>query len=176
MKSIGVSILLLMFSAQATQAQEINISKPSFIEAAVFFLSGREADQEKPWLKAVPLSESAMSIPGVHVEQDKERPCVVYAEETGPPYRVERFDFALFPGPRSAKISHDGFPVFALRDEAHCAAVRAKDGQFKAKSFHCEATMILGGPDTYRRLLALQYIRDNFCMGLAEPTLSEKPY
>jgi hypothetical protein len=176
MKVARVLILFLMFLPQAMQAQEIEISKPPFIEAAVFFLSGREAGQEKPWLKAVPLSASAMLLPGVRIEQDKEHPCVVYAEQTGPSYGVERFDFALFPGPLAAKISRDGFAVFALSGEAHCAAVRTKDGQFEADPSHCEATMIVGGPDTHRRLSALQYIRDNFCVGIPEPKLTVKPY
>ena len=164
--------------AGAAHAQGIVLAKPSFLEAAVFFLEGKEPDP------AQIISNSEINLPLTHYRQDKDQPCIVFAFSTAPPYGAISYNFNLFPGPRSAHMYQDGVAQFhivashrSVEDThpttfARCTRRRAYvDGtlRYVDGSTMCQTDWTLTLPHGERALRALQYIRDNFCEGLPQP-------
>jgi hypothetical protein len=183
----ALALLLTALTIPMASGQDINIVRPSFIESAVFFLTGKEPPA------AVALSDTAMRLrdKSADFRQSKDDPCLVIELQTAPPYGLTSYDFSKFPGPRSATGRYTDAAVFTLPSGAIQTAKRRFTSDCNNTMPTCTLELVpgstrmvgdggtfslIGGTTLVRQLAALTYIRDDFCPGLPEPPITIKPY
>jgi hypothetical protein len=182
------AIALLAIPSAATAA-------PSFLEAAAFFLSGNEPQ------KPLPDNTRKVYAGPIQFALDDTDPCTIFQTSTQHLINLLQFptdgnwptnntafwyttkiQFNQFPSPKAAQFRNPSVDPsvevapyfgFGLRADSK-AACNADDLQ------QCARVIIVAdmpNVSMYRRLQALQYIRDNYCPGLREPPPKPiKPY
>ncbi len=183
---LAIAACLAAIDMTGVVAQDMKVTHPPFLEAAVFFLTGKEPPE------AISLPDGDMQVSGralrggfigpieifaYHVLSDD--PCRVMKMETQPPYLIEFYNFNRFSGPRSARILRDGATI--SMNDGYCSGNGTNDDGkvhiLAETPITCSSQYLwtLIGPVS-RRLAALDYIRNNFCPGMPEPPLTIKPY
>jgi hypothetical protein len=194
--TMGRWVIIILFSVlpvcepQLAAADDLH---PSFLEAAVFFMTGREPphDVELRSEKLAVVRNRFYPEQG-DPEQGQARdarceysildtePCTIYVFMLDPPYGAERLEFMKLPSPRAMKMFNDDAFQMDIPHETWCkskAEVNSKGVVERIKGTSmCSRGKILGG-EKFRRLAALDYIRANFCPGQPEPPPPpRKPY
>jgi hypothetical protein len=186
----AVGILALIAFSSTANPQEIEIENPTFVEAAVFFIAGKEAVKNEGQTvmpgTAVIVSEKAITIAGEKHDFEQggdDHPCRILEKYyASPPYMIRMYDFALLPGPRSARPQGSSAAIFTLPADAVCWSKREFTDESTQQmrgipgTSGCAAQIVVSGTHFYRRMEALQYIRRNFCAGQPEPPITVRPY
>jgi hypothetical protein len=196
------------FSQQ--EAEEINkleapalrdVSNPSFLQAAIFFITGLEPPKFVQMLsdkKAIVLDSIVTRRGSLNVQYQYEvmddNACTVRAflvepsdagrleSPEGVSYGAKRVEFLKLPSPRGLRVLPNTNAVMDLPHETWCSAKieRMSEGSVKIISgtSMCSTGMLfVMNAKTYRRMAALDYIRANFCPGQPEPPPPpRKPY
>src|SRR6516162_6198239 len=169
------AVLLAMGLAMTSQAH----AGPSFLEAAAFYfknVQGLKVQRAKDATVAVQENLPGMGATVFMVDDDE--PCTlrIFDMNVLPGKKkkvtVRHVNFSKLPGPRSVELGNNGIASTAvfmnnLVDGAICDSnYRLSDGTYPGMSCHKDYWW---SGNRVRRLNALEYIRDNFCMGLPQP-------
>jgi hypothetical protein len=195
---IVLGLVLLLAITEMASAYDSKIGHPSFLEAAVFFLTSAELHPSAhhlgaPYIRGAPTGIQVWGIhgmdgrlyppvPNIGSSPDREfqltenAPCIVTAVVAhAPVYTAEYFDFNEFPAPDTA-TALKGSATLVLGNGAICFTIGKLSPQGMAQPT-CRTREVMGFATLVeRRLAALGYIRNHFCPGLREPPLSRKPY
>jgi len=151
-----------------------------FVQAAIFFFLGLEpphiniATETKPGIR-----EKATTNPtGTVFLVLEDEPCKVQwlpSRGNSPKQEMILIDFSKIPSPRAMKITTNAFGVvkatYMMPPGARCSAwydlSTDPPGKRVSKEDCWPGNSFTG--NVYRRLKALDYIRNNFCPGLPEP-------
>src|SRR5262245_41180467 len=175
-KAVSVAALAI-----ATTVNTASGAQPSFLEAAAFFLTGEEHLEKQ----AVNNGQAAVSVASKQFffVMDNE-PCTVIWIDMNPgtqqrSVKAIHVNFSKLPGPNSINWNRNGYLITGLVDGAICSSAVRKDASEPTGMSFPDKTCSgwfrnspagLGA----RQMHALQYIRDNFCMGLPQP--QPRPY
>jgi hypothetical protein len=165
LKYVGALAMAMSPTANA----EAILNKPTFLEAAVTFLTGTDAGIHPEYANGEP-EEIDMKDPfgeftGAFTSQE---PCVIQQRAISPPNNILRtFNFTNLPGPQSARLRANGPSI----EFGAGVLTLAKNGRSEPH----EGGMITMIREA-KQLMALQYIRDNFCPGLPEAPVLVNPY
>jgi hypothetical protein len=177
-----------VYPSWTVNATEFVYTRPTFLEAAVFVLTGREFREQK---NADSLSyietQEAEYVQGIRGE---DWPCLVFEfnklqSDARHPFNVNSFNFKFLPGPRSPHIFlRSGQVVFQVHAEQRAVAdtdpttfalCHSDRSLVNGRLEHVNGSTRCADEFTWtlwsgeRGLFALQYIRDNFCAGLPQP-------
>jgi hypothetical protein len=203
-RTLVLGATLAFVSGNSASAQD-TLAHPSFLEAAVFVLEGNTPTNDPPngalsWVKIVDSNRIRVTTSHLRGPQltfyfsvgDDSFPCTVFQLLATPPYTAKAWDFNLFSGPMLAKTSNYGMNNYMVTVPIGSGGYCYGNGKlFSNGTIGVEATGtktcpvsstvdMLGGSNLFlapaRRLVALQYIRDNFCPGLPDPPRTIIPY
>jgi hypothetical protein len=157
---------------------QTTVDQPPFIEAAIFFLTGREGQALRYESEnRVVISLNDINMANVTYFVRPETPCILYELEPAPSTKLSRFEFDRLPHPSDFTIGTDWVKTDLL-PETHCWNPRRRKADGKLElvpdATKCSTTLLI--PGGVRRLNALQYIRDRFCSGLPEKPKRLRPY
>jgi hypothetical protein len=187
MKRLAYAVVALIVMTISANAQ------PSFIQAAAFFLDG-VPNVEVSTVKNGEIGVEMVGRRWLYITSDEEPCTVIKVDLNGEPARnLQEFnsrkpkllkaliiDFSKLPGPYAVSWNGAGWLMHNLVDGAICeSTIREDSSSPLGMSFpnkQCgqwfRSTSMGNGA---RRMYALRYIRDNFCMGLPEPP-NPRPY
>ena len=159
---------------------------PSFLQAAIFFVMGREPPKDVKFDSdrlAIVLSVITDQM-GAHDAKhefnvSKQEPCTINMTLLEPPYGMGRLEFMKLPSPRAMRITGENVHM-DLPPETWCNSKAEVNSEgfvqsIKGTSMCLRKVQLVG--HVFRRLAALDYIRDHFCAGQPEPPPPpRKPY
>jgi hypothetical protein len=184
---VGLNLLsaILVVLNTSAFAQNKDESHPSFLEAGIFFITGKEPPNDVQLLgpnrAAVrdiyvqPNGSKRYGLYEFRLEED--HPCTIYSGLLEPPWGAQYVEFMKLPSPRAMKLSG---PVnmqtlqMELPPDTWCEAKVEKNPEgdgFRIidSTIMCNINLRITDAYIYRRLKALDYIRANFCVGQPEP-------
>jgi len=169
-----VAVLLATGLAMMSQAH----AGPSFLEAAIFYaenVEGLEVQRLKDATIAIQPNLPGMG--GTIFMVNDDEPCTlrIFDGHVLPgktrKLTVRHINFRKLPGPRSVELGNTSTSattvfMYNLIDGAICDSNYKSGGAFPNMSCHKD---YYWSGNRVRRLNALEYIRNNFCMGLPQP-------
>jgi hypothetical protein len=171
---------------------------PSFLQSAIFFMTGHEPPDQVIFV-ARPDGVVSAAVNRLMLERDRaayeavwefkvrpDDPCTIMAYRVQPPYEIERLEFSKVPSPRTLRTDKAHSPIYAhvmdFPPETWCKSKAYMNSEGKIDVVRgttmCDFAVMLGAAhNAHRRFAALDYIRANFCAGQPEPPpRPQKPY
>lgn len=178
-----VAALLLVCSPATAQ---IEVTHPSFLEAAVFVMTGRDGSPNDPAPKLVHEDDGDISVGANRYSIIPDQPTKIKVMR-GDNGTMETFDFNNFSGPNAANLrsSTDGYGAAVIKIAiinglgGYCKGPvngAAPGEQVHMICYDGTVQVFASYISTSRRLQALQYIRNNYAPGLPQPPIVVKPY
>ena len=187
-------VFIIAFASLGRSSAWAEDIKVSFLQAAVFFITGHEPPNLVQMLsdKKAIVYNSLDTIRGsrnvrYHYWVSDDEPCTVYAllveppdaghleSPKGVPYGTTRVEFMKLPSPRTLRVLPSTNAVWDLPHETWCSAKTTMSGIIAGTSTCVRGKLYVMNGATYRRMAALDYIRANFCPGQPEPPPSSPP-
>jgi hypothetical protein len=154
-------------------------SKPSFLQAAIFFITGREPPNDVQLLSdskavvrdaidAIYPSNQAFRLARHEYVIIATRPCTVFGFLVEPPYAAIRVEFTTLPSPRAIRVlPSTNIVMDDLPHQTWCKAkAQMSEGEVKiipGTSMCATQLSFVVSASALRRMDALDYIRANFC-------------
>jgi hypothetical protein len=162
--------------------QTIEVTHPTFLEAAVFVITGRELNSDDP-PGAMREANGDISVLGNRFSIIPDQPTLIKIVR-GDTKMMETFDFNKLAGPNTAAIQQGpgswgaATLKFAIVDGlgGYCKGPWAGAGIQVHMTCYDGTVEIVDPTNMWRRLQALTYIRANFAPGLPQPPIVVKPY